>query len=56
MNINLQDENVRENYMRHLKDNKQFNIYKNAENPGNFAEDLVNEIKGGNKNGTTRSN
>ena len=46
MNINLQDKNTRENYLKHFKDNKQFNIY-----PDNFAVKLIEELEGGKSNG-----
>lgn len=41
MNINLQDDDVRENYLKHQLDNKQFNIYLKEEN---FAQKIINEI------------
>ena len=44
MNINLQDTDVRENYLKHQLDNKQFNIYPKDLD---FAERLLNELEGG---------
>jgi len=37
------DEDSRENILRQVKDNKQFNIYPDY----TFAEDLINELEGG---------
>jgi len=46
MNINLQDTDFRENILKQVKDNKQFNIYPKDLD---FAERLLNELEGGNK-------
>lgn len=43
MNINLQDTDVRENYLKH-SDNKQFNIYPKDLD---FAVKLIEELEGG---------
>ena len=43
MNINLQDKDSRENILKQVKDNKQFNIYPDP----NFAVKLIEELEGG---------
>ena len=44
------DKDSRENILKQVKDNKQFNIY-----PNNFAEQLIEELQGG-KYGITNNN
>lgn len=43
MKYNLSDFETRENYLKQVKDNKQFNIYKKEKT--DFAERLVDGIK-----------